>query len=92
MPGSVKSMLKIGLPVTTAGVSTPRVGLPMILKSFGSFSGTVLRAGTGIFAASAPSSPYVALRLLAACITLPDAVVNSVAGTLQRAAAAARIV
>ena len=31
MPGSVKSMLKIGLPVTIAVLSTPRVGLPMIL-------------------------------------------------------------
>ncbi len=30
MPGSVKSMLKIGWPVTMARVSTPGVGLPMM--------------------------------------------------------------
>jgi hypothetical protein len=30
MPGSVKSMLKIGLPVTTSAVCTPRCGVPMM--------------------------------------------------------------
>ena len=31
MPGSVKSMLNTGLPVTTFSVSTPFIGLPMMV-------------------------------------------------------------
>ena len=57
MPGIVKSMLKIGLPVTIARLSTPGIGLPMILKSFGSFRVTVLSSGGVSVAALAASGP-----------------------------------
>ena len=36
VPGGSTSMLKDGLPVTMAALSTPLIGLPMILKFFGS--------------------------------------------------------
>ena len=59
MPGTVTSMPKIGSPVTICGLSTPPIGWPMILKSFGSFSVTVFRSGGGTFAAASASWPYV---------------------------------
>ena len=36
IPGGSTSMLNIGLPVTMSALSTPLIGLPMILKFFGS--------------------------------------------------------
>ena len=36
VPGGSRSMLNEGLPVTIAALSTPLIGLPMILKFFGS--------------------------------------------------------
>ena len=57
MPGSVKSMAKAGLPVTICLMSTPGTLVPMILKSFLSFSFTVARSGGGSCAALAAISP-----------------------------------
>ena len=48
-------MLKLGFPVTIAGLSTPRMFFPMILKSFGSFSFTEARSGTGMVSAVSAS-------------------------------------
>ena len=47
MPGTATSMPNKGLPATTRGLSTPGCDLPMILKSFGSLSGTEARSGGG---------------------------------------------
>ncbi len=57
MPGTVASMPKIGVPVTIAAVSTLVVRLPMMRKSLGSFSTTVVRLGVGRAAALVASSP-----------------------------------
>jgi hypothetical protein len=83
------SMPKSGLPVTIFALSTPGIDLPMILKSFGFLSVTVLSAGAVSVAALAASSPYVALRRDARWCTTPASVVHSPAGTFQLAAAAA---
>ena len=45
IPGGFTSTLNTGLPVTICKLSTPGSGLPMILKSFGSFSLTIASAG-----------------------------------------------
>ena len=90
MPGTVTSMPKIGLPVTIAGPSTFRVGLPMILKSFGSLSGTDSRAGGVIVAAFASNSVYASRRRDCRMEHgTADAVVHSASGTLHVCAAAA---
>ena len=57
MPGGLTSMPYSGAPTTIFGASTSRVGLPMILKVFGSFSVTVLKSGAGNSAALDASSP-----------------------------------
>ena len=57
MPGTVTSMPNSGCPVTIFLLSMPAVNLPMILKSFGSLSVTVLSAGGVSVAALAASSP-----------------------------------
>ena len=84
-------MLKDGLPVTIAKLSTPGVGFPMILKSFGSFSLTEDSSGTGIVSAVCASDAYVAVRLVGVCVTIPEPVVTSEAGTFHCFAAAATI-
>ena len=78
-------MPKRALPLTLAGVSSRRVRLPTMRKSFGSFSGGF--CGTGSFAAAAASSPKVALRPPGPLTTpLPGCTCSR--GTLQRSAAA----
>src|SRR5215471_5642720 len=91
MFGGLTSTLKLGFPVTMAKLSMPLVDLPMILKSFGSFSFTEESSGTGMVNAVSASDAYVAVRLLAACVTIPEPVVNSAAGTFHFFAAAATI-
>ncbi len=92
MPGTVTSMPNSGLPCTTSGLSTPRTDVPMILKSFGSLSRTAEGSGGVSVAAAAASSPYVSLRPLDTCVTAPDAVRSSLAGTPQALAAARTII
>ena len=82
-------MPNIGLPVTMSGLSTPGTRVPTIVKSLGSLSGTLAMSGGVIAAALSASSPYVARRPLARCVTAPDAVLSSAAGTPHIAAAAA---
>ncbi len=84
-------MPKSGLPVSSAGLSTPVVNLPIIRYSFGSFIRRVAWSGKGSFAASAASSPYPSERPVAPCSTRPACVEHSASGTPQRAAAAAII-
>src|SRR5436189_5646907 len=91
MSGGLTSMLKDGFPVTIAKLSTPRVAFPRILKSFGSFNLTVESSGTGIVNTVSDKDAYVAVRLLGPCVTTPEPVVSSAAGTLHRLAAAATI-
>ena len=57
IPGTVTSMPKSGLPVTMAWLSTPGMGVPMMVKSFGSLSVTVARSGGGSAAAAVASAP-----------------------------------
>ena len=58
IPGTVTSMPKMGLPVTMARLSTPGIGVPMIVNSDGSFSLTDARSGGGTSAAAVASPPY----------------------------------
>ena len=71
-------------------VSTPRMRLPMILKSRGflSTASTAARSGVGCVSARAASDAYVAVRLELACFTVPLPVVSSLTGTFHCAAAA----
>ena len=86
--GSITSIANCCLPVDFARASSRgSFSLPTILKSVGFLRGTF--AGTGSFAAAPASSPRVALRPVPACDTTPSLTVMSVAGTPQRAAAAA---
>src|ERR1043165_9808366 len=71
-----------------AWLSTLLVGLPMILKSFGSFSFTVARSGAGTVDALSIRSLYATLRPLGVCVTTPDAVAHSDSGTPHVCAAA----
>jgi len=57
MPGNVKSMPKSGLPVTIFALSTPGVGLPMILYSLFVLSVSVDKSGGGSAAAFVASAP-----------------------------------
>src|ERR1700693_4498106 len=79
----------MGFPATIAGTSTPRVGLPTILKSFESFSFTVFKSGGVIVAAFSANAPYASVRFVLMCITHPDDVSHSDSGTDQVCAAAA---
>jgi hypothetical protein len=85
MPGSLTSCVKIALPFDFARASVRAAGLPMRTKSLGSFSLTSV--GTGCFAASAASSPKVAL--LSFDETMPRETPISAAGTCHFSAAAA---
>ena len=78
-----------GSPRTSLALSTPVKRLPSKRKLVFGFSATLSALGTGIVAASSASSPYDALRLLAACRTALFSVVSSAAGTFQVLAAAA---
>src|SRR3954470_4392140 len=60
----------------------------MILKSFGSFSFTVAKSGTGIAAALVRSSVYLSDLPLALCTTVPATVLQSASGTFHVCAAA----
>src|SRR5436190_7052089 len=94
MPAGSTSMLNDGLPVTIAALSMPLIGLPMILKFFGSLYAalTASTAGGVIAATRDDSDAYVASRLDDACMTLPLPVVSSPAGTFHCAAAAVTII
>ena len=58
MPGTTMSMPNSGWPVTTLWLSTPPMARPMMRKSFGSLSVTVLRSGAVSAAALVASWPY----------------------------------
>src|SRR5215470_19342219 len=75
------------LPSDLSGVSLRFNGLPISVKSFGSLSFGL--SGTGNLAAASASSPYVSVRLLAACVTLPFAALQLSASTCHCEAAAA---
>ncbi len=72
-----------------AGVSTPRTGRPMIVKSRAILSVTLLRSGAGSVAARAASRPKPSFRPLASCTTVLPAARHSHTSTLHVAAAAA---
>src|ERR1043166_10093850 len=91
MPGGATSILNAGFPVTIARLSTPSTRVPRILKSFGSFNLISVIAIGGMATAASEREAYVAVRLDGVCVTMPEPVVNSVAGTFQRFAAAAII-
>src|SRR3954466_531435 len=74
MPGKARSMLYTGFPVVIAIPSTPGRGLPMILKSFGSFSFKSAGAGGVSVAARALHDENVAGRLHGARAHTPDPV------------------
>ena len=57
MPGSVKSIANSGWPLTIFALSTPWTLVPMILKSFLSFSLTLARSGGVIAAAFVAIAP-----------------------------------
>ncbi len=57
IPGTVTSMPNSGLPVTLPALSTPLTRVPMMRKSFGSLSATVLRSGGVSAAAAETNSP-----------------------------------
>lgn len=57
MPGTSTSMPNIARPFTLSGVSSRLARVPMSLKSFGSFNGTLAAAGTGSDAAASTSDP-----------------------------------
>ena len=74
------------LPFSLPGVSSRRVGLPRMRKSFGSFSDGF--SGTGILAATPTSAPYATFLPLL-WITWLASVRHSSAGTFHCVAAAA---
>ena len=76
-------MPKSGRPVTMAGLSTPEIGRPMILKSFGSFNLTDAKSGAGSAAALGTSWAYVNFRPVGPWTTVPDIVEHSDSGTFQ---------
>ena len=80
-----------GRPVTMSRLSTPRMRLPMILKSRGflSTASAAARSGVGCVSAREASDAYVAVRFDAACFTMPLPVVSSLTGTFHCCAAAA---
>ncbi len=55
MPGIIASMPNLALPFTLSGVSRRLAGVPMSVKSLGSFSATL--SGTGNFAAASTRAP-----------------------------------
>src|SRR5262245_63275513 len=57
------------LPFTFAGVSSRLAGVPISLKSFGSFKATC--AGTGSRAAFSARAPYDSLRPVGVWVTTP---------------------
>ena len=57
MPGSVKSMLNTGFPVTMAGTSAPILDWPMMVKAFGSFRRTLSSSGGVTFVIAGASCP-----------------------------------
>src|SRR5262245_2183507 len=71
-----------------ARLSTPGMGVPMMVNSDGSFSFTEARSGGGTLAASLASEPYPRERPVFLWCTLPLAVVHSEAGTFHVWAAA----
>jgi len=70
-------------------LSTPVTRLPSKRNALFGLSATLAAAGTGSVAATAASSPYVALRPLLTWRTTLFSVVSSAAGTFQVSAAAA---
>src|SRR5258707_699952 len=69
MPGTFTSIPNSGLPVAIAGVSTPRCGRPISVKSLGSSSVTVFKSGGGTDAARAASLPKPSFRPLRTWVT-----------------------
>src|SRR5205814_2292829 len=86
IPGALTSIPKMPFPFVFSGVSRRFSGLPMSLKSFGSFSATC--CGGAIFAALSANCPYDRRRFEALWITIPFSVPQLPASTFQRWAAA----
>jgi hypothetical protein len=57
IPGSLVSMPYAARPLTLSGASSRLAGVPIRVKSFGSFSATLSGAGTGRAAAASARSP-----------------------------------
>src|SRR3974390_2430655 len=79
-------MQKTPVPLTFAGASSRLAGVPISLKSSGALS--VTPAGTGIFAASAASSPYLRRRPVGTRTTSPSCARQDLGSTPQPLAAA----